>query len=154
MNTDLSFRNSVPQSNSAITWLSYAEINFFKVLNRVIADDAFILTKVPVSEVMKHSSVSEKEIARGFGDQVFDFVLFDKTNFSVLCVIELDDRPQSLRKLSKEFSFKKICGDAGVGLIEIPAMCGYDLVRIKHKISSTINKFGHNPSQNLLCSIS
>jgi hypothetical protein len=118
--------------------LSYAEVNFLKVLNKVLAEEMAILVKVRVQDVINEIGSSIRNLAQDFGDQTFDFVLRSKEDYSVLCAIELDDRSHPERKINNEELNKNLKGIAELPVIKIPALCGYDADRLKHKVLQTI----------------
>ncbi|MEM8845238.1 MAG: DUF2726 domain-containing protein [Pseudomonadota bacterium] len=122
---------------SALGWMSHAEINFLKVLNQTISDNAFVFTKIRINDLVDETLFANKQnLTRDFGDEVFDFVICERDDLSVICVIQLDDRSQPARESHSEESYKKICREAGLNLLEIPAMCGYDLAKLKNSILS------------------
>ena len=73
-----------------------AERSFLGVLNQAVEDNAFVFGKVRVADVLKPSKdVSRKQWQTAFNkinSKHFDFVLCDKGDLSVLCVIELNDK--------------------------------------------------------------
>ncbi|MEM7304418.1 MAG: DUF2726 domain-containing protein [Pseudomonadota bacterium] len=131
---------AISSVNDPLDNLSHAEINFFNVLSVVVGDKARVATKVQIQDVLKHTNFSTTN-TRVFGDETFDFVLHDNLDHSVLCVIELDDRKAPDRSNAPERSYKKLCSVAGLPLVEVPALCGYDLERL----GNTLFKFIDNP---------
>ena len=114
------------------SWLSHAERNFIKFLNRAVDQRAFIFSKVNVSDVFQSIDIVNRH--NHLADKAFDFVLCDIDDLSVLCVIELDDRPHQQQRLSREKNYAALCAAAAVPLLEIPARCGYDVNQLKHQL--------------------
>lgn len=117
------------------SWLNFAEINFLKVLDRAVANNAYIFTKVKVNDVlMKIESIDDLD-DYDFGENTFDFVLCDKQDLSILCVIELDSRPHQMQTLCAENSYDSLCADFNIPLLEVPARCGYPIKELKKYLS-------------------
>ena len=114
------------------SWLSHAERNFIKFLDRAVNQRAFIFSKVKVSDVFQNIDIADRH--NRLADKTFDFVLCDINDLSVLCVIELDDRPRPQQRLCREKNYATLCAAAGVPLLEIPAHCGYDIDQLKDQL--------------------
>ncbi len=108
------------------SWLNHAERNFIKVLHEIIENRAFIFTKVNVNDVLLNIKEIEDCYLDRYEYKTFDFVLCSLTDLSVKCVIDLDDRPCRLQAISPEQSYRELCDDFNIPLVEIPARCGYD----------------------------
>ena len=121
-------------------WLSHAEKNFIKVLNSVIANDAFIFVKVKVNDVLRNIHVNDEYNEEyDFGNKTFDYVLCDKQDLTVKCVIELDDRPHAFQKMYPEYSYDSMCSKLGIPLLEVPARCGYNHVELRSYVAPFLN---------------
>lgn len=116
------------------SWLSYAERNFIKFLDRAVNQRAFIFSKVKISDVFQGIDIADRRHDFALANETFDFVLCDIDDLSVLCVIELDDRPHPQQRLGREKNYATYCAAAGVPLLEIPAMCGYDVKQLKDQL--------------------
>jgi hypothetical protein len=128
------------ESNIIPGWLSHAEKNFIRVLSRVVANNAFIFAKVKVNDVLRHIPLyDEYDEECDFGVKTFDFVLCDKNDLSVRCVIELDDRPPIFQKMYPEYSYDSICAELGIPLLEVPARCGYSQIELSKYITPYLN---------------
>ena len=115
-------------------WLNHAEKNFIKVLNQVVGNNAFVFTKIRVSDVLRNLELPESYNANDFNNEVFDFVICDKQDLSIISIIELDDRPIKLQKEFLEQSYDAICLIMNIPLIKIPARCGYDTMQLRKLI--------------------
>ncbi len=113
-------------------WLNHAEKNFIKFLARAVGDQALIFTKVSVNNVLEHVSLFEEYPQYDFDEDVFDFVLCNISNLSVLCVISLDSRkiPNQKQPLADN-AHSSLCEDANIPYLEIPARCGYEIAKLR-----------------------
>ena len=90
-----------------------AERSFYGVLNQATGDNAAILGKVRVADVV----VPNKGLSRSLWQKSFnkisgkhfDFLLCSKDTLSVICAIELDDSSHKSKKDMKEMNFLKRC---------------------------------------------
>ena len=130
-----------PYSESHPIWLNHAEKNFLKVLKKAVANRASIVTKVKLTDVMSRFTEPDLFLKADLQDITVDFVLCNKNDQSVCCLIELDDRPPAQQKKSDTPSsaLTLICRQMGIPLIKIKAMCGYQLEQIKAKLEQYIS---------------
>lgn len=120
-----------------------AERSFLGVLNSVLKDNADILGKVRVADILKpKKGLSRSDWQKAFNkisSKHFDFVVCNKKDLSVLCVIELDDKSHNTKKRKERDAFlEKACEAASLPLIQIPAKTGYSLDEIKKQLSPYI----------------
>lgn len=108
------------------SWLNHAERNFIKVLNEVVENRVFIFTKVRVNDVLLNIDNIQDCYLDKYENKTFDFLLCSISDLSVKCVVELDDRPCRLQVNPPEQSYRQLCDDLNIPLLEIPAKCGYD----------------------------
>ena len=116
-----------------------AERSFLGVLNQAIEDNAFVFGKVRVADVLKPSKdVARKQWQSTFNkinSKHFDFVLCDKGNLSVLCVIELNDKSHNSKKRKDRDEFlTSACESAKLPLIQIPAQSAYNIDEIRQTL--------------------
>lgn len=117
-----------------------AERSFLCVLNSVLKDDVDVLGKVRVADILKPTKgLSRSDWQKAFNkisSKHFDFVLCNKADLSVLCVIELNDKSHNSKKRKERDAFlEKSCEAALLPLIQIPAKAGYSLDEIKKQLS-------------------
>lgn len=120
-----------------------AERSFLGVLNSVLNDDTYILGKVRVADIlMPTKGMSRSDWQRAFNKisaKHFDFVICSKNDFSVLCVVELNDKSHSARKRKERDAFlDKACEAASLPLVQIKAQSGYSLDDIKNQLAPYI----------------
>lgn len=121
------------------SWLNFAEINFLKVLARATEGKAFIFTKVKLNDILLRIESIDDMGELDFGDKTFDFVLCDKQDLSVICVIELDSRSHQAQSQCAEESYEALCADFAIPLLEVPARCGYNVAELARYISCYID---------------
>ncbi len=118
------------------TLFSPAERSFLGVLNQAIGEHVQIFGKVRVADVItpkKGMPRSQWQVAfNKISGKHFDFLLCDKNNLSVLCVIELDDKSHNSKKRQERDAFLEgACDAAGLSLIQIPAQATYRINEIQ-----------------------
>lgn len=116
-----------------------AERSFLGVLNQAIEDNAFVFGKVRVADVLKPSKSSSRKIWQIAFNKInskhFDFVLCDKNDISVLCVIELNDKSHNSKKRKDRDAFLTVaCESAMLPLIQIPAQAAYNIDEIRQNL--------------------
>lgn len=121
-------------------WLTHAEKNFIKVLDSVVNNAAFIFTKVRVNDVLRNATIPDDQRDEyDYGLKTFDFVLCNKRDLSVSCIIELDDRPHALQKMYPEYSYQTLCDEISIALLEISARCGYEKDKLRKSLLPYLN---------------
>ena len=116
-----------------------AERSFLGVLNQAIEDNAVIFGKVRVADIIKPISGLPRSkwqvLFNKISSKHFDFVVCDKNNLSVLCVIELDDKSHNSKNRQKRDAFlKSACDSADLSLIQIPAKSAYNIDEIRQTL--------------------
>lgn len=120
-----------------------AERSFLGVLNSILKDDVHILGKVRVADILKPTKgLSRSDWQRAFNKisaKHFDFVLCNKDDFSIICVIELNDKSHNAtqRKNRDEF-LEKACEAASLPLVQVKAQAGYSLDEVKNQLAPFI----------------
>ncbi len=128
--------NDEPSYQKIDTLLTPAERSFFGVLQQAVGNEADIFVKVRLADVL----TPKKGMSRGEWQKAFnrisskhlDFVLCDKSDLSVRCAIELDDKSHAKNKRRKRDEFlEEICQAAGLHLIRFPAKNAYVIDEIR-----------------------
>jgi len=115
---------------------SPAERSFLGVLNQVIGDDAEIFGKVRVADVIKPvKGMNRSKWQTAFNKisaKHFDYILCDKYDLSVLCVIELNDSSHNSKKrIARDQFLEGACAAAELPLIQIKAQESYNIDEIR-----------------------
>lgn len=119
---------------------SPAERSFLGVLQQAAGDQAMVLGKVRVADVIKPTKgLSRGEWQKAFNKisaKHFDFILCDPANLKVLCAIELDDKSHLAAKRIKRDAFLQgACTAAGMPLLQVPAKASYVITDIQRLIA-------------------
>ena len=117
-----------------------AERSFLGVLNSVLKDEVNIFGKVRVADILKPiKGLSPSDRQKAFNkisSKHFDFVLCNKSDLSVICVVELNDKSHNAKKRQERDAFlEKACEAASLPLVQIPAKAGYSLDEVKKQLS-------------------
>lgn len=120
-----------------------AERSFLGVLNSVLTEDVHIMGKVRVADILTPAKgMSRSNWQKAFNKisaKHFDFVVCNKEDFSILCVIELNDKSHSKQQRRNRDAFlDKACEAASLPLIQIKAQAGYSIDDIKNQLASYI----------------
>ena len=122
------------------TLFSPAERSFLGVLQQAVGENAVVLGKVRVADVIE----PKKGMGRSAWQTAFnkiarkhlDFLLCDKNRLSPICAVELNDKSHnSERRQDRDEFLKGACEAAGVPLIQIPAQSGYVIEEVKQLLS-------------------
>ena len=116
-----------------------AERSFLGVLNQAIEGNVVIFGKVRVADIIKPIGGLPRGKWQSLFNKIsrkhFDFVICDKDNLSVLCVIELDDKSHNSNNRQKRDAFlKSACNSADLPLIQIPAKSAYNIDEIRQTL--------------------
>ena len=126
--------------DAAGTLLSPAELSFFKVLELVVKDNAHIVVKVRVADLLSpHKGMTRSNWQKAFNSissKHIDFVICDKTNLKPLCAIELNDKShqRKSRRLRDEF-ITKAFESARVPLEFITARRSYSAEHLRQQLA-------------------
>lgn len=117
-----------------------AERSFLGVLNSVLKDNVHIMGKVRVADILTpNKGMNKSNWQKAFNKisrKHFDFVLCDKNDYSIICVIELNDKSHKAEQRRERDAFiEKACEAASLPLIQIPAKAGYSLDEIKKELN-------------------
>lgn len=111
-----------------------AECLFFDALNRGVDGKARIFGKVRVADVIspRPKSGNWYVLFNKISAKHFDFVLCNKTDFRILCVVELNDRSHNKKeRRERDVFLENVCRAANVPLVQIKARSEYDVNEIK-----------------------
>jgi hypothetical protein len=121
-----------------------AEINFLKTLERSIVNpDVAIFGKVRIADIITPKGVANSkrwwQLFVKISSKHVDYVLCDKSDYSVICVIELNDRSHNTAKAKQRDAFvRKAYQSADIKLIEIAASRRYDVDKVIGKFPKEI----------------
>lgn len=113
-----------------------AERSFLGVLIKSVGGDLNVFGKVRVADVIttaKGINASDRQHAfNKISAKHFDFVLCDKNNLTVLCVIELNDSSHETPDRKKRDKFlRRICSAANLPLLQVDAKRAYSIKSIR-----------------------
>ena len=125
--------------DAAGTLLSPAELSFFKVLEIAVGDNAYIVVKVRVADLlMPQKGMTRSNWQKAFNSissKHIDFVICDKTSFKPLCAIELNDKSHQRKSRTVRDEFiSKAFASARVPLEFIIARRAYSVERIREQL--------------------
>ncbi len=123
--------------------LTSAERSFYGVLLNSVLNNAIVMSKVRVADVLIPSvdkSKYKKQWWSAFNKiakKHFDFVLCNPKDMSVLAVIELDDKSHNNSRTTKRDVFlNDACESANLRLIRFKASSSYNINEVRNKIFS------------------
>ncbi len=116
-----------------------AERSFLGVLDAAIGTEYRIFGKVRVADVLKIKSTGNKSRNRSAFNKInakhFDYVVCNKNDLSVLCVIELDDKSHNQRSRQNRDNFlESACNSAQLTLLRFEAKKSYPPQEVRGKI--------------------
>ncbi|MCR9076352.1 MAG: DUF2726 domain-containing protein [bacterium] len=131
--------------------LSPAELNFYRVVARVLAhpDDpagppqATVMSKVSVSDLVQvRKGLSQSERSAAFNRiraKHADFVLCDPVTMQPLCVIELDDKSHQRKdREARDTLMDSIYAAAGIPILHVKCRRAYHPEEIARRIRAAI----------------
>lgn len=118
---------------------SPAERSFFSVLSQALGENAVVLGKVRIADVMKpRKGLSRSEWQKAFNQisaKHFDYVVCTPDTLSVIAVVELDDKSHAQKKRIERDQFvANACSSAGITLHQVKAKTAYSLVELRELI--------------------
>ncbi len=120
---------------------SPAERSFLGVLQQAVRTDALVFGKVRVADILAPKkglprSLWQKHFNRISGKH-FDYILCDKTDLSVLCAIELNDRSHDSKTRQARDRFLVLaCASAEFPLVQITAEASYFIHEIRAELKN------------------
>ena len=121
-----------------------AEINFLRTLEKVVTNpNVAIFGKVRIADIITPQKTANKEkwwrLFNKISSKHVDYVLCDKKDYSVICVIELNDSSHNTAKAKERDAFvRKAYQSAGIELVEIKAHRYYDVDQIAMQFSEEV----------------
>lgn len=133
---------SYPYQSSGVLF-SPAERSFYGVLTQAVGENAKVLGKVRVADVITpRKGLSRSDWQKAFNKisaKHFDFLLCNNDALSIICAIELDDSShKSKSRQNRDEFLKGACEAASIPLLQIPAKAGYVLGDIKELLAPHI----------------
>ena len=124
--------------------LTPPEKYFYNVLSSIYKDRFIILAKVRIADLIKvRSTIGRKQFWGYFskiGMKHLDFVLVDKTSFSTLCVIELDDKSHEKReRITRDKFVNQVMAQTGIPLYRFKVKRRYDRADIAQTLNACLN---------------
>lgn len=122
---------------------SPAERSFLGVLDQAVGAQYRIFGKVRVADVIQpRKGLDNGKYQTAFNrirSKHFDFLLCARSDLSVLCAIELDDKSHKQRKRRKRDQFlSNACRASDLPLLQIPAQHGYTVHELRTKIYDSL----------------
>ena len=123
--------------------LTPSEQHFYKVLSSVVKEQAIIMAKVRVADLLKvRRSMSKKHFWSYFSkisQKHIDFVLIDPQTFITLCVIELDDKSHlNLDRMKRDRFVNQIMAQTGIPLYRFSVRRRYDRSEILERLKGCL----------------
>jgi hypothetical protein len=121
-----------------------AEINFLKTLEKIVTNPSVaIFGKVRIADIITpQKTTNSKGWWRLFAkitSKHVDYVLCDRNDYSVICVIELNDKSHNTTKAKQRDAFvRKAYQSAGIELLEIKACRYYDVNKVIMQFSKEV----------------
>jgi hypothetical protein len=120
-----------------------AERNFYYALTKAVDDNQVVFGKVRVADLITVKRKGDRK--RDFGDLAkiaqkhVDFCICNKSDLSVLCVLELNDRSHEKReRIERDDFLKRVFADVKLPIVWVPAKSTYDIQSIKGSIIRAI----------------
>lgn len=122
------------------------EKRFFKALHEVVQDDADILAKIRIHDLLSASNVPGANnfvrrwlYLRRIGARQFDFILCKPETFSIMAVISLNEKSDS-RETRDTAIAEEVCRNAGIPFFEFTTAEQYNIFQIHARIYGMDNK--------------
>jgi len=116
---------------------------FFRTLKDVVDGEYEIFGQIRVTDIIVPkkgaSAHSVKKAFNSIEDCYFDFVLCEKTNLAVVCVVQLQDKTHSVRQNQKD-TLIPICENLGLPLVRFAITTDYSAEEIQEKLHKAIMK--------------
>lgn len=128
-----------------IALFSPAERSFLGVLQQACADDYLILGKVRVVDVIAVKSNKNRARWQQAFNKIcakhFDFVLCDKADLSIKCVIELDDKShQNSKRQHRDQFLDDLSSAVQLPLVRFPAKRNYVVTQVKNSLMDAMGQ--------------
>lgn len=125
-----------------------AEINFKKSLNKIVINQNLIVYgKVRIADIITPAINQKDNYKKWLGafariqSKHVDYVICDKRNYSVLCVIELDDSSHNTAKAKKRDALvNQAYQSAGIEIVRVKAARNYLLKELLDLFSNDMQR--------------
>jgi len=120
--------------------LTPSEQHFYKILSSVVKEQAIIMAKVRVADLLKVRRSINKKYFWSFFSKIslkqIDFVLIDPQTFTTLCVIELDDKSHlKLDRMKRDRFVNQVMEQTGIPLYRFSVRRRYDRSEILKRLN-------------------
>ncbi|PZN69064.1 MAG: hypothetical protein DM484_30485 [Candidatus Methylumidiphilus alinenensis] len=116
---------------------------FFRTMKDAVGGEYEIFGKIRVTDIIvPKKGASAHAVKKAFNsieDCYFDFVLCEKTNLAVVCVVQLQDKTHSVRSNEKD-TLIPICENLGLPLVRFAITTDYSAGEIQEKLHKAIIK--------------
>ncbi len=116
---------------------------FFRTMKDAVGGEYEIFGKIRVTDIIvPKKGASAHAVKKAFNsieDCYFDFVLCEKTNLAVVCVVQLQDKTHSVRQNEKD-TLIPICENLGLPLVRFAITTDYSAGEIQEKLHKAIIK--------------
>ena len=116
---------------------------FFRTMKDAVGGEYEIFGKIRVTDIIvPKKGASAHAVKKAFNsieDCYFDFVLCEKTNLAVVCVVQLQDKTHSVRQNQKD-TLIPICENLGLPLVRFAITTDYSAGEIQEKLHKAIIK--------------
>jgi hypothetical protein len=143
-------KNNFPYESREVIF-SFAERSFFGVLVQAVGENAVVLGKVRIADVMKPQkglNRSDWQIAfNRISAKHFDYVVCTPDTLSIIAVVELDDRSHAKKKSMERDQFVEgACSSAGITLHRVKARAAYNVASLRELIFPPVLAIESEPS--------
>ena len=122
------------------TLFSPAERSFLGVLEHAVGDEFTVLGKVRIADVVSVQSMANRSAWKRAFNRInakhFDYVVCLKSDLSIICVVELDDKSHQQRKRQERDAFVEgVCRAVSLPFLQIPAQKAYSISDVHLKFA-------------------
>lgn len=122
------------------TLFSPAERSFLGVLEQAVGDEFSVFGKVRIADVVSVQSTANRSAWKRAFNRIsakhFDYVVCSKSDLSVVCVVELDDKSHQQRKRQERDAFVEgLCRVVSLPFLQIPAQRAYSISEVHLKFA-------------------
>ena len=116
---------------------------FFRTLKDTIGDNYEVFGKILAAHIIVPkkgaSAHAVKKAFNSIDDRYFDFVLCEKSNLAVVCVVQLQNKNHSVRLNDKD-PLIPICENLGLPLFRFASAADYSVEEIRETLRKTLIK--------------
>src|SRR6201986_3356125 len=127
--------------------LTQAETSFFARLQLAVGEDFILFSKVRLADIIEvRPGLTNKFRMRAFNricGKDLDFVICDPESFTVLGVIELDDKShQQSNRRERDAFIDKALSAAGIPILHMPAQKRYSALKLRDQVLDFLESDG------------